>query len=435
MNGGAAVTRRTGWLAPRHPGDAVRVAIAALVLVVTAVFVHHDRVGVTETDVFRLVNDLPAALFPVLWPVMQLGNFVAIPAVAVAVAATRRYRLATEILIAGMGVWLLAKQVKQLVPRGRPADLLSDVHIHGAAAAGRGFPSGHAAVAAAIVTLIAPYLGRRARRAVILLVITVCLARVYVGAHLPLDVVAGAALGWGAASAVHLLLGTPTGRPSSSGLRKALDRLGFRVTELQAADLDRADAALFHATTADGRQLFVKVLPRERRDRDLLYRGWLWLTRRDRGPSRTPVAQAEHEALLATTARVAGARTPDVLAAGGYGNGAGLVVRDWLDADRVDKASADEGALADIARSVAALHRAGVAHRNLKAVTLLVDDEGHGWLVGFDSAQLRASPAAQNADLADLSEVFATVVDPATSARIIDDALRPVPLADSGGRT
>jgi membrane-associated phospholipid phosphatase len=37
----------------------------------------------------------------------------------------------------------------------------------------------------------------------------VCLARLYVGAHLPLDVVGGAALGLAVAGLVRLVLGRP----------------------------------------------------------------------------------------------------------------------------------------------------------------------------------------------------------------------------------
>ena len=54
-----------------------------------------------------------------------------------------------------------------------------------------------------------PWLGRRGRIAVAALVTVVCLSRVYVGAHLPLDVVGGAGLGLAVAGVVRLVLGRP----------------------------------------------------------------------------------------------------------------------------------------------------------------------------------------------------------------------------------
>ena len=46
--------------------------------------------------------------------------------------------------------------------RGRPEAVLHDVVVYGPSATGLGFPSGHAAVAALIMTVAAPYLTRRA---------------------------------------------------------------------------------------------------------------------------------------------------------------------------------------------------------------------------------------------------------------------------------
>jgi glycosyltransferase 2 family protein len=156
------------------------------------------------------LNELPSVIFRPVWVVMQLGNLLVVPLVVVVALLLRRFRLAVAEALAGSLVWLLAREVKQIVPRARPAELLNDVVLHNAPAAGNGYISGHAAVVFATVTIVSPYLSRRVRYFVWSLAVIVCLARVYVGAHLPLDVIGGAAFGWAIASLVNLLLGVPT---------------------------------------------------------------------------------------------------------------------------------------------------------------------------------------------------------------------------------
>lgn len=78
-----------------------------------------------------------------------------------------------------------------------------------------GFPSGHAAVAWAITIIVLAYLGQPWRIAAIALAIIVPVYRMYVAAHLPLDLIGGAALGVTVASAVNLLLLNPTQGPEA----------------------------------------------------------------------------------------------------------------------------------------------------------------------------------------------------------------------------
>ena len=59
---------------PRHPGDALRLVAGLAILLACTATVRPDDVGTLETDLFRLVNDLPTALFPAFWVVMQAGN-------------------------------------------------------------------------------------------------------------------------------------------------------------------------------------------------------------------------------------------------------------------------------------------------------------------------------------------------------------------------
>ena len=203
-------------LAPSRPAVIGRgwpeiwlVVTGAAVLVLAALPIDAERVGEAEAAVFRVLNGTTVLPFVLVWPVMQLGNVVVVPASAAVAAALRRWRLAGGLLLAGTATYLLAKVVKGIVTRGRPDGLLDDVVLRGAAAVGRGFISGHAATLTALAAVAWPWLGPRARIALVAVVTVVCLTRVYVGAHLPLDVVGGAALGLAIGGLVRLVLGRP----------------------------------------------------------------------------------------------------------------------------------------------------------------------------------------------------------------------------------
>ena len=60
-----------------------------------------------------------------------------------------------------------------------------------------------------IATVTAPWLPHRWRWVLWALAAAVCLARVYVGAHMPLDVIGGAALGVAVGAGLRLLFGRP----------------------------------------------------------------------------------------------------------------------------------------------------------------------------------------------------------------------------------
>ena len=177
---------RAGWY---------RGVIGVVGLVASGIPVRHDGVGRREARAFRLVNDLPDAAHPAVWPVMQFGALAAVPASGCVALLAGRRPLALRLAAAGGTAWAAAKVVKRVRVRGRPARLLKHVNARGTEVTGGGFVSGHAAVAASLAAAATPCVAPPLRRILWLLVPVVGASRVYVGAHLPLDTLGGASLG------------------------------------------------------------------------------------------------------------------------------------------------------------------------------------------------------------------------------------------------
>jgi membrane-associated phospholipid phosphatase len=181
----------------------------------TAIVAARGGIDGRERVAFRAANGVSLD-YRAVWIPMQYGTFGTVPALAGLAFARRRTRLATGLLLAGTSAYALAKVAKRSVGRGRPATELDDVVIRGKDKGDLGFPSGHAAVSAALTTAAAPFVPGPVRVLAAGLAGFVSFARIHVGAHLPLDVIGGACMGVAVAAAVDLALGVDGDPPIGS---------------------------------------------------------------------------------------------------------------------------------------------------------------------------------------------------------------------------
>jgi glycosyltransferase 2 family protein len=428
---GVAPTPGTRTAPPiqRHPGDILRVVVGGVLLAVTAAVAVTERVSTFERDLFRLVNHLTSALEIPLIGVMQAGAVATVPVCAVVALAARRPRLARDLAVSGTAAWLLAKVVKDVVSRGRPDTLLSGVIIRHASDTGLGFPSGHAAVAAALATAAGPFLPRRARQATWLGVALVCVGRIYVGSHLPDDLLGGVALGWIVGAAWHLAVGAPTRGISGTRVTRLLESAGFAPVAVTPVAADARGSTPFNAVTRTGSRLFVKAVDREHRNADLLFKLWRRITLRhveDEAPFVTPKQQVEHEALLLLLAARAGVRVPGTLTGVQAGRNPALLVLEHLEGrplDRIHPPELTPALLRAVWEQVDRLQRARIAHRDLRAANILVDAHAQPWIVDFGFAELSASDRRLAQDVAELLASTALLVGPARAVDAATDVL------------
>ncbi len=194
----------------RRRADASAVLGGLVVLAIAMFIVRSGEVGSVEEAVFRAINGLPDFLLAPMW-LFQIPGILVFPlGVALVALFLRRYRLAAAIALSvPIKLFLERRVVKVLVERQRPGTSVSDAILRDASPTGLSFPSGHAILAFAVAGLLAPYLGRVGRILVYTFAVLNAVARIYLGAHNPLDIVGGAGLGIAIAGALNLVFGVP----------------------------------------------------------------------------------------------------------------------------------------------------------------------------------------------------------------------------------
>ncbi len=427
--------RRDDTQLSRHPGDALRLALAVALFVGVLVVARGSVPSASELDAFRLVNGLPRVLTAVAYPLLALGSVPAVAAFVLLALGLRRLRLAGDLLAAsaiGLAVSELLHHAGIRSGPGEFSALLASRSLLDVPAAMHhvtGFPSSAVALAAAAATAAAPFLSRPGRRVVWSGAVAVAFARLYAGLDLPVDVVGGFALGWAVGAALNLIVGVPVGHPALDEVRRALGRLGLDATTLRFAAVGQHADVHYLAAGDDGRTLLVRVLGREERSADLLLRAFRFAVYRgveDTTSFSARSGQLEHEAMVTTMARRGGVRAPEIIGVGPSTGGVATLVEQHLAGPRLDEMrpdALDHDLLVDVWREVGRLHAAAVAHGRLRRHAVVVDPERCPWIVGFAAGRTGATHDQRSRDVAELLVSLAVAVG---VDRAVDAALEGV---------
>lgn len=180
------------WMRPT-----VQFLVASGLFVAAVMASREAHLTAWEIEVFQLIYGWPSVLWLPFIATTQLGSIYAFALLTAIYAMARRYRAATEIFLSGALAYIASGIAKGIWGRLRPHDVLPDVVSLEFSVYGPGFPSGHMALATALLLTTMHHLPRRYRWLPIVGIIGVGLSRIYLGVHAPLDIVGGFAIGWG----------------------------------------------------------------------------------------------------------------------------------------------------------------------------------------------------------------------------------------------
>jgi len=185
------------------------VSIAAALLIGIALFIiayfgaRHGQITGWELDTFKFFNHAADWVVAIFIAISFLGTVVALVLATAILMVLKRYGWAIKLFLAGGIAWATATFIKLLEIRARPYELLGDVHLAETKDFATGFPSAHAATAAAIALMLTVKDTKKISWLFFVAVLLVAISRMVVGMHAPLDVVGGIGIGMIVASLIN----------------------------------------------------------------------------------------------------------------------------------------------------------------------------------------------------------------------------------------
>lgn len=197
--------------------------------------------------------------------------------------------------------------------------------------------------------------------------------------------------------------------------------------------LDRSgDHRVYSVTADDGERYDVIVMDGDRQVLGFLARSWRAIRLRglERRGGVSLRQAAERAALLSYAADAAGVRSPEFIGLAESEDSMLLTYRHPENAESLrevaEEALTDE-VLQDLWAQLLLAHKNGLAHRQLSADTILIDDEEHVWITAWEYGDVASSQLSRRLDLAHALTVLSLRVG---AQRAVASALEVLPVSE-----
>ncbi len=189
-----------------YPTNAIVWLIIGLILFIPAAYISHkNNLSGFEARIFHDINNLPNSLRTLFLVTSDTLVYVAILICIIVPLLLKKYRLAWRFFFVIGGAGVVMEIIKRIIKEPRPIILLHGQLHARTVEKGFSFPSGHETVATVMALTLALILPRKWQFVVVLWILIVGFSRIYLGAHTPLDIIGGFALGLIAVNVVRLL--------------------------------------------------------------------------------------------------------------------------------------------------------------------------------------------------------------------------------------
>ena len=206
-------------------------------------------------------------------------------------------------------------------------------------------------------------------------------------------------------------------------------RSGYPLSRLAPASVDaRGSTPWFASTRGPKEKVFVKVLGRDERDADLVFRLYRYLRLKNVGDQTSVLGPASHRRARSAAraeARDGGVRTPHLLTVATVEPDGLLLAYEMIEGKSLDGIPApwSDELLQGIWQQVAILRRERIAHRDLRRANIFVDPDGTPWIIDFGFSELAATDDMLNQDAAQLLAATSIIVGPERAVAAAVDVL------------